>query len=73
MGKSPHPIHVKKGWTKFLEGCAPINLLDDIEPRDEQGVNLRRRLLLIVYEVAGMEQSYKESGIGELSACDRDS
>ena len=61
----PHPIHVNEGWTRFLEKCAPVDFLDEIEPKTEQRVEYRKKLLSDVYMIAQWEQDFQEFGMGE--------
>ncbi|RMZ18299.1 hypothetical protein D0862_00401 [Hortaea werneckii] len=59
----PNKTHRFRGWTAFLRELAPVDSLDDVSPTDKKMVHYRRRLFKELYDVAEMEQEWKEFGI----------
>lgn len=59
----PHPTHVTKGWTAFLEELAGVSIFDDLQKEDKKKTESKKELLKEMYHVAGMEESFE---IGEL-------
>ena len=61
----PSKTHRFRGWTAFLRELAPVDSLDDVSPTDKKMVHYRRKLFKELYDVAEMEQEWKEFGIGK--------
>ncbi|KAI7359553.1 hypothetical protein KC336_g22034, partial [Hortaea werneckii] len=59
----PSKTHRFRGWTAFLRELAPVDSLDDVSPTDKKMVQYRRKLFKELYDVAEMEQEWKEFGI----------
>ncbi|KAI7715358.1 hypothetical protein KC322_g2948 [Hortaea werneckii] len=59
----PNKTHRFRGWTAFLRELAPVDSLDDVSPTDKKMVHYRRHLFKELYDVAEMEQEWKEFGI----------
>ncbi|KAI7514390.1 hypothetical protein KC347_g651 [Hortaea werneckii] len=59
----PSKTHRFRGWTAFLRELAPVDSLDDVSPTDKKMVHYRRKLFKELYDVAEMEQEWKEFGI----------
>ncbi|KAI7530874.1 hypothetical protein KC331_g14435, partial [Hortaea werneckii] len=59
----PSKTHRFRGWTAFLRELAPVDSLDDVSPTDKKMVHYRRQLFKELYDVAEMEQEWKEFGI----------
>ncbi|KAI7285244.1 hypothetical protein KC345_g1797 [Hortaea werneckii] len=59
----PNKTHRFRGWTAFLRELAPVDSLDDVSPTDKKMVRYRRQLFKELYDVAEMEQEWKEFGI----------
>lgn len=67
----PHPTHVNKGWTAFLEELAGPSIFDDLPKESEDRTRRRKDLMRQMYEVAALEESYlagKSVGKGLLSS-----
>ncbi|KAI7491334.1 hypothetical protein KC351_g3 [Hortaea werneckii] len=59
----PSKTHRFRGWTAFLRELTPVDSLDDVSPTDKKMVHYRRKLFKELYDVAEMEQEWKEFGI----------
>ena len=62
----PHPTHVTKGWTAFLEELAGVSIFDDLQKEDKKKTESKRELLKEMYEVARLEESFEVGEIGVL-------
>ncbi|KAF2171078.1 hypothetical protein M409DRAFT_51301 [Zasmidium cellare ATCC 36951] len=54
----PHPTHLTKGWTEFLQELAGASVFDDLQKEDKKKTELKKELLRHMYEVAELEEKY---------------
>lgn len=63
--KEPIKTHTEHDWVSFLQELAPLSIVDDISPNDPGKAERRRRVMQKMYEIARLEEQYKDDAVGE--------
>lgn len=60
--------HREYDWTGWLRELAPLAVIDEIGSSDTEKSERRKRVLQHMYDLATLEEQYKDEAIGRLAA-----